>query len=161
MKKNLLMAMVASGVIVSSMISGCGNKEAVPSSTSTTQVVTTAVTEEETTVAETKKEVDEATELAEKNGDYLSWTGKEWKNASNDEKENAAKAYLIESMNIAAKAAGQNLGSAAEAAVTPEAVSATVTTLDAAFAADESIKLQEILDMAANATNMMMESAAQ
>lgn len=157
MKKNLLMAMVASGVIVSSMISGCGNKEAVPSSAGTTQVVT----EEETTLAETKKEVDEATELAEKNGDYLSWTGKEWKNAGNDEKENAAKAYLIESMNIAAKAAGQDLGSAVEAAVTPEAVSATVTTLDAAFAADESIKLQEILDMAANATNMMMESAAQ
>lgn len=157
MKKNLLMAMIASGVIVSSIISGCSNKEAVSSSAGTTQVVT----EEETTLAETKKEVDEATELVEKNGDYLSWTGKEWKNAGNDEKENVAKAYLIESMNIAAKAAGQDLGSAAEAAVTPEAISATVTTLDAAFAADESIKLQELLDMAANATNMMMESAAQ
>lgn len=157
MKKNLVMAMVVSGVIVSSMVSGCGNKEAVPSSVGTTQVVT----ERETTVAETKEEVDEATNLAENNGDYLSWTGKEWKNASDDEKENAAKAYLIESMNIAAKAAGQDLGSAAEAAATPEAISATVTTLDAAFAADESIKLQEMLDMAANATNMMMESAMQ
>ena len=96
-----------------------------------------------------------------KNDDYFSWTGKEWKSASDEEKKGVAKAYLIENMNIAAKAAGQDLGGAVEAAITPEAVSATVDTLDMTFSADENIKLQDILDLASNATDMMMESAAQ
>lgn len=169
MKRNLVVTMLVSGAIVSGLVTGCGNKEAAPSSASTTQAVVTeaestaaetteAEITEETTAEETEKE---EAESSNKNGDYLSWTGKEWKNASDEEKKEAAKAYLVESMNIAAKAAGQDLGSAVEAAITPEAVSATVDTLEMTFSADENIKLQDILDMASNATDLMMESVAQ
>lgn len=158
MKRNLVITMLVSGVIVSSLMTGCGNKEAAPSSTSTTQAVTVVESEAETTVKETEKG---SVETSNKNDDYFSWTGKEWKSASDEEKKGVAKAYLIENMNIAAKAAGQDLGGAVEAAITPEAVSATVDTLDMTFSADENIKLQDILDLASNATDMMMESAAQ
>lgn len=158
MKRKLVVTMLVSGAIMSSLVTGCGKKDAATSSASTTQAATTVTATAETTVEGTETQ---AAESSNKNNDYLSWTGKEWKSASDDEKKEVAKAYLIESMNITAKAAGQDLGGAAEAAITPEAVSATVETLDMTFSADESIKLQDILDMASNAADMMMESAAQ
>lgn len=158
MKRSLVVTMLVSGAIASSLVTGCGNKEAAPSTVCTTEALTIAAAEEETTVEETEKETAES---SDKNDDYLSWTGKEWKGASDEEKKEVAKAYLIESMNIAAKVAGQDLGGEVEAAITPEAVSATVDMLDMTFSADESIKLKDILDMASNATDMMMESAAQ
>lgn len=158
MKRKLVVTMLVSGAIVSSLVTGCGNKEAAPSSTSTTQASAIAASEEETSVEEREKE---AVESSNKNVDYLFWTGKEWKSASDEEKKEVAKAYLIETMNIAAKAAGQDLGAAAEATITPEAVSATVDTLEMTFSADESITLQDILDMASNAADMIMESVAQ
>ena len=113
MKRKLVVTLLVSGAIVSSLVTECGNIEAAPSPASTTQVLTIAVTEES----------------SNKNADYLFWTGKEWKSASDEEKKEVGQAYLTETMNIAAKAAGQDLGEAAEATITSEAVSATVDIL--------------------------------
>ena len=68
---------------------------------------------------------------------------------------------MIESTKATAKAAGQDFTREMEAAITPEMVSSNVTVLEAAFSADETIKLGDLLDMTVNAANAMMESAMQ
>lgn len=165
MKKRLLMAVVVSGMIMGSIVTGCGKKEA-PQPTNNTVTVQTVESSEQVKETEAETTVEETTTLEavsekEPSDDYLSWTGKDWKNASSEEKENASRYYLIESTKATAKAAGQDFTREMEAAITPEMVSSNVTVLEAAFSADETIKLEDLLDMTVNAANAMMESAMQ
>lgn len=142
MRKRVIMAAVVCGVVLASMVSGCGKKGA-PTAPADNAVTTEATTAQEQGATD----------------DYLSWTGKEWKNASAEEKEAASKFYLVESIKVTAEAAGQDVGSMVEAAVTPEAVTANVAVLDAAFSADESMKLKDLLDMTTDAASAMMDVA--
>lgn len=177
MKKRLLVAMAVTGLMISSIATGCGKKEtpeatpvSVEAAESSEEVTETAeeTTAEETTAEETTAEettVEETTAAeeraeAELSSDYLSWTGKDWNSAGDEEKENASRVYLVESVKATAKATGQEYTAEMEAAITPDMVSANVAVLDAAFAADESMSLQDLLDMTVEAANAMMDAAA-
>lgn len=162
MKKRFLVAMM-SCMLMAGAVTGCGSKAADAPTTAATEATTEATTEakaddetsteaaaEETTTAEA---ADAAAE-----GSYLSWSGKEWKEADDAEKTAAAREYLIETTKVAAKAAGQEFTSEMEATITDEQVATVVQSLETGFAADESITIQEMLDAAEELMNAMMET---
>lgn len=140
---------------MTNILTGCGKKE-VPVESQNMSVETTEETEEvdESLIGseETKAEVMD---------DYSLWTAKEWNSASDEEKKNASKYYLVESIKVTAQAAGQEFSKEMEATITEEAITANIMVLEAAFAADESMDLKGLLDMTTNAANTMMESAMQ
>lgn len=172
MRKNLVAALVVTGALLSSVVTGCGGKTAAPAATTAaeTTVAETTVAEETTAAGETSADgettaADEATEAEETtaqaaSGDYLSWSGKEWKAASDEDKQAATKLYLIETIKATAKATGQEYSSEMEAAVTDDVVKQNVAALDTAFMADETITLQDMLELTTQAATGMIESAA-
>lgn len=152
MQKKLVMVMVISSILMANIITGCGKKE-VPVETQNTSVETTeAVVEPARETEETKSEAMD---------DYSLWTAKEWNSASDEEKGNVSKYYLVESIKSTAKAAGQEFSKEMEATITEEAITANIMVLDAAFTADQSMKLKDLLDMTTNAANGIMESVTQ
>lgn len=155
MQKKLVIVAVISGILMTNILTGCGKKE-VPVESQNMSVETTEETEEvdESLIGseETKAEVMD---------DYSLWTAKEWNSASDEEKKNASKYYLVESIKVTAQAAGQEFSKEMEATITEEAITANIMVLEAAFAADESMDLKGLLDMTTNAANTMMESAMQ
>lgn len=170
MKKKLAIAVAMSCALMAGVVTGCGNKEeAAPAATTVaaTEAATTAAesteveaeTEAETeteTEAETEVETEAETKAADSaSGDYTSWTGKEWSAASDDEKLAATRFYLIETTKLTAEAMGQEYTSEMEAAYTDDVIKASIPTLDAAFAADASMTLQQLLDMTAEAAEGM------
>lgn len=161
--KRRLVVMVMSCVLTVALITGCGNKKA-----ETPTMVETKATQEETNTVETMNTAEEETEgVKEENAkpaesvDYLSWTASEWKAASDDDKAEATKLYLIESMKVATEAMGQEFTSQMESTITDEAVKASIVTLDTAFAADPNMKLQDILDITNEAAAKMEEMVTQ
>lgn len=166
MKKRFLVAMM-SCMLMAGAVTGCGSKAADAPTTAATEATTEATTEakaddettteaaaEETTTAEAADVAD----AAATEGSYLSWSGKEWKEADDAEKTAAAREYLIETTKVAAKAAGQEFTSEMEATITDEQVATVVQSLETGFAADESITIQEMLDAAEELMNAMMET---
>lgn len=159
MKKKTVVVVAMSCVLTMGLIIGCGDKEtATPTTATTTVAIEKTIAVEETKATEEMK--DEAAKSA-KSDDYLSWTAREWTAASDDDKAAATKLYLIESMKVTAEAMGQEFTSQMEAAITDEAVKASIVTLEAAFAADPDIKLQDILEAANEAAAMMGDMATQ
>lgn len=172
MKKKLAVAAAMSCVLMAGVITGCGNKEAsAPTTTAAAVTTEAAATEAETTVAEPSAET--ATEAAETTaaeakdeaaadaGDYTSWTSKEWSAAGDEEKLAVTKFYLIETTKATAEAMGQEYTSQMEAAYTDDVVKASIPTLDAAFAADANMTLQDLLDITTEAAAGMAEYATQ
>lgn len=163
MKKRFLVAMM-SCMLMAGAVTGCGSKAADAPTTAATEATTEATTEakadEETTTEAAAEETTtaEAADAAAAEGSYLSWSGKEWKEADDAEKTAAAKEYLIETTKVAAKAAGEEFTSEMEASITDEQVATVVQSLETGFAADESITIQEMLDAAEELMNAMMET---
>lgn len=164
MKKKLLVAMM-SCMLMAGAVTGCGSKEADAPTTAATEAVTEATTEEatDTEAAESEEAATEAeaeTTVAEAaaEGSYLAWSGVEWKEADDAEKTAAAREYLLETVKITAEAAGQEFTSEMEASITDEQVATVVDSLEAGFAADESVTIQEMLDAASELMNSMMET---
>lgn len=154
MKKKTVVVMAMSCVLTMGLITGCGDKEtATPTTATTTVAIEKTIAVEETKATEEMKE--EAAKSA-KSDDYLSWTA-----ASDDDKAAATKLYLIESMKVATEAMGQEFTSQVEATITDETVKASIVTLEAAFAADPDIKLQDILEATNEAAAMMGDMATQ
>lgn len=152
MQKKLVIVAVISGILMTNILTGCGKKE-VPVESQNMSVETTEEVDESLIGSEETK--------AEVMDDYSLWTAKEWNSASDEEKKNASKYYLVESIKVTAQAAGQEFSKEMEATITEEAITANIMVLEAAFAADESMNLKDLLDMTTNAANAMMESAMQ
>lgn len=162
MKKRFLVAMM-SCMLMAGAVTGCGSKAADAPTTAATEATTEAKADDETTTeaaAEetTTAEAADVADAAATEGSYLSWSGKEWKEADDAEKTAAAREYLIETTKVAAKAAGQEFTSEMEATITDEQVATVVQSLETGFAADESITIQEMLDAAEELMNAMMET---
>lgn len=77
---------------------------------------------------------------------YASWTGADWKAASDDEKASACKWLLVELTKSAAEAQGQEFTSKMEDAITDEQIAKMVASLDKDYANNESLTLQNFLD---------------
>ena len=168
MKKKFLVAMM-SCMLMAGAVTGCGSKTADAPTTTAAEVTTEAETEagtEETTAedtsseAATEAEAADASALVEGEGTYLAWSAKEWNEADDAEKAAAAKEYLIESTKVAANAAGQEFTDDMVAAITDEQIATVEDSLETAFAADETITIQQMLDAAAEVMNAMMETEA-
>lgn len=155
MKKKFLVAMM-SCMLMAGAVTGCGSKEADAPTTTAAEVTTEAVTEADT---EADTEV-KAAELVEAEGTYLGWSAKEWNEADDTEKAAAAREYLVESTKVAAKAAGQEFTSEMDAAITDEQIATVEASLETAFAADETITIQQMLDAATELMDAMMETEA-
>lgn len=166
MKKRFLTAAVIGCMMVAGAVTGCGSKTADAPTTEATEAVATEATtaEEESSEAESTEEasevpmesVQDAATLVEAASDYLTWSGKEWNAATEEEQMAAAKAYLIENVKITAEAAGQEYSSEMEASITDDQVKTTYDSLAAGFTQDESITIQQLLDAAAELMNEMM-----
>lgn len=152
MQKKLVIVAVISGILMTNILTGCGKKE-VPVESQNMSVETTEEVDESLIRSEETK--------AEVMDDYSLWTAKEWNSASDEEKKNVSKYYLVESIKVTAQAAGQEFSKEMEATITEEAITANIMVLEAAFAADESMDLKGLLDMTTNVANTMMESAMQ
>lgn len=166
MKKKFLVAMM-SCMLMAGAVTGCGSKTADAPTTTAAEVTTEADTEadtEETTAEDTSSEAAteaaDAAALVEAEGTYLAWSAKEWNEADDAEKAAAAKEYLIESTKVAANAAGQEFTDEMVASITDEQIATVETSLETAFAADETITIQQMLDAAAEVMNAMMETEA-
>lgn len=164
MKKNLVVMLGISTMLMAGVVTGCGKTEAVAP---TTSVSAEASTEAETsTSAETSSEAETSADAettvsanADASSEYLSWTGKEWAAASDEEKEAVAKFYLLETIKLTAQAAGQEYTDEMEASITDEMVTANVPALDAAFQENADLKVQDFIDMATSLANEMVNAA--
>lgn len=160
MKKKVLVAMM-SCMLMAGAVTGCGSKAA-DAPTTAAEVTTEATTEagDEETTAEDTTEAADAAELVEAEGSYLAWSAKEWNEADAAEKTAAAREYLVESTKVAAKAAGQEFTAEMEATITDEQIATVEESLETAFAADETITIQQMLDAATEVMDAMMATEA-
>lgn len=165
MKKKLIVAAVIGCMLTAGAVTGCGSKTADAQATVAAESVETAAesetTESETTESEAAEgETTTAAETTSDNeeGAYLSWSAKEWSTADDGLKATVAKQYLIETTKLAAKAAGQDFTSEMEEAITDEQVAEVLGSLETAFAADDSITIQDMLDTASAALDAVMAS---
>lgn len=169
MKKKVLVAMM-SCMLMAGAVTGCGSKAA-DAPTTAAEVTTEATAEagdEETTAEDTTEAADaageteaaDAAELVEAEGSYLAWSAKEWNEADAAEKTAAAREYLVESTKVAAKAAGQEFTAEMEATITDEQIATVEESLETAFAADETITIQQMLDAATEVMDAMMATEA-
>lgn len=101
-----------------------------------------------------KKEATRIEAAEEKNIDYASWSGKEWKEADEKQKKAAAEYYLVEVAKITAEAAGTEYTDAMKTSIlTDEAVKTTISALDAGFATDETITVEKLIETATGLVN--------
>lgn len=157
MKKRVVVMMLAFALSVGTM-AGCGDKANEKPATKT------EASDSKDDAKETKDPEEEATENKEKSesSDYSSWTGKEWKAASDDEKKEAGKYFLVETTKATTEAAGQEWTDQIEAAaITDQAVEAEIMVLDQMFAADESLKMSDLIKQTTEAAGAIMDQATQ
>lgn len=145
MKKKLVVAVVMSCVLAAGVVTGCGSKE---TTAPTTVTETTTAAEGETTT--------EAAEVSV-GSDYATWTIKEWRAATDEEKTNATRYYLQAGVKATIESMGQEYTSDMDAAITDELIQSNISTIEMALSADENITLQEFLDLTIEAASEMVQ----
>lgn len=164
MKKKLLV-LAMTGLMTASVLTACGGKETTATTAAETTAVAETTTEAETTEAETTAaEADAAVADAavEKFDEYLTWTGKEWTAAGDDDKLNAAIVYSVYTTEALS---GEAFDAETRALTISEMRAAediqnVVTQLDAALPKfDKSIK--DFADTGIEQINSMIEAQAE
>lgn len=154
MKKRVVVMMLAFALSVSTM-AGCGDKASEKTATKTEASETKDDADDTKAPEEEKKDTKE-------NSDYSSWTGKEWNAASDDEKKDAGRYFLVETTKAATEAAGQEWTDQMEsAAITDQAVEAEIAALDQMFAADESMSMSDLIKQTTETAGAIIDQATQ
>lgn len=161
MKKKLLV-LAMTGLMTASVLTACGGKETTATTAAETTTVAETTTEAETTEAETTEAAAAAADAAiEKFDEYLTWTGKEWTAANDDDKLNAAIVYSVYTTEALS---GEEFDAETRALTVSEMRAAediqnVVTQLEAALPKfDKSIK--DFADTGVEQINTMIEAEA-
>lgn len=154
MKKRVVVMMLAFALSLGTM-TGCGDKASEEPATKTEASETKDDAEDTKAPEEEKKDTKE-------NSDYSSWTGKEWNAASDEEKKEASRYFLVETTKATAEAAGQEWTEQMEsAAITDQAVEAEIAALDQLFAVDESMSMSELIKQTTETAGAIIDQATQ